>query len=137
MSSITKDDISNWLEKIDKDRFWLAEKCGATKFTVDSWFSTRGFPKSALVIIESLMRESTLSPQGRIVASFTTDEFERIESAREVVGSPTRQQFYHDAIMEYAESLLAGADSTQAQADKIPLEYPHSSKPALEGKKRA
>lgn len=85
---MTKDQIADWLDKQGKDREWLGQQCGATKFTVDSWFSKRGFPKPALKIITGLMRESTVAPDGRIVATFTTDEFELIETAREKVGKP-------------------------------------------------
>lgn len=105
--AMTKDHIRRWLSEIGKDRVWLAEQCGTTKSTVDGWFSTRGFPKPALVALERLMRQTQLAAQGKITSSFTTDEFELIEAARARIGNPPRSVFYHDAIMEKANRILA------------------------------
>jgi hypothetical protein len=143
---MNKAEIKEWLDSIKKDRQWLAEKIGTTKPTLDGWFSTRDFPNTALKIIEGLMRESSLAAQGRVVTSFTNDEFEEIEAAREVIGSPTRSQFYHDAIMEYAKNLLADSSEKQSKEDTInlgmvlgedPLEYKVTRKPEPQRKKRA
>lgn len=101
-----KDIVAKWLKDHSKDRDWLAKQLGATKRTIDSWFSTRGFPPWAITNLERLMRESATTPDGRILATFTTDEFELIEAARHEVGDPPRPQFYHDAIMEYTEAIL-------------------------------
>lgn len=98
--------IKAWLESIQRDREWLAGQIGTTKATVDGWFSTRGFPRQAVKTIERLMRESTLAKEGRVLATFTTDEFEEIEAARDLVGRPPRPQFYHDAIMDYSQAII-------------------------------
>lgn len=52
------------------------------------------------------MHETSISPSGKITASFTTDEFELIEAARAKVGNPSRPDFYYQAIMEYAAEIL-------------------------------
>ena len=38
----TKEEIKDWLKGIGKDRFWLADKCGVEKVSVDGWFTSRG-----------------------------------------------------------------------------------------------
>lgn len=71
----TKEDVKKWLKTIGKDRFWLAEQCGATKRTVDDWLSTgREIPAKAILAIQRLMNgEADSSP--RIVLDFTDDEW--------------------------------------------------------------
>lgn len=106
MKDMTRDEIAAWLTVIGKDRHWLAEKCGSTKHTVDSWFSTRGFPKPARVIIERLMRDTghgITADLSRV--QFTVAEWEHIERAREKAGYVQRQDFYRDAIVEKADRI--------------------------------
>lgn len=53
----TKEEIKNWLKGIGKDRFWLADKCGVEKVSVDGWFTSRGrVPSYALLVIQNLMK---------------------------------------------------------------------------------
>lgn len=56
--ALTKDSIKAWLDAYpDRDRYWLAEKCGVEKRSVDNWLSSpREIPAKALLIIEGLMR---------------------------------------------------------------------------------
>jgi len=56
---ITPDLVKAWLDSHeDRDRYWLAEKCGTNKRTVDNWLSSPvGIPAKATLIIERLMRE--------------------------------------------------------------------------------
>lgn len=114
---LSNSEIRDWLESLGKDRVWLAAQCGTTKHTVDSWFSKRGFPKPALVIIEKLMRESSGSHVGPVTASFTISEFEEIEAARARTGSLNREQFYREAILDYARDIL----STESKAKVSPF----------------
>jgi hypothetical protein len=55
----SKEDIKQWLAAYpERDREWLAIKCGTAKRTVDNWLSTKKeMPPKAVRIIASLMRE--------------------------------------------------------------------------------
>lgn len=100
-SNDRKHEIAAWLQAIGKDRSWLAEKCGATKYTVDSWFSTRGFPKPALVIIDRLIKETGHGINADLSrVQFTVEEWEHLERARERAGYSQRKEFFRDAIIE-------------------------------------
>lgn len=58
--SPSKEEIKNWLKKIRKDRFWLAEKCNTGKRAVDKWFEKNGaVPAKAILVIRSLMSDAT------------------------------------------------------------------------------
>ena len=108
---LDKRTITDWLKKHSRSREWLAEKCGAEIGTVNSWFSTRGFSDAALATIRALMEldeqaNPSATDDGGLI-HFSTSEFERIERARVAVGSPTRPQFYHDAIVEYVKEIEA------------------------------
>lgn len=120
MPDLTRDEIAAWLTVIGKDRFWLAEKCGSTKHTVDSWFSTRGFPRPALVIIERLMRDTghgITADLSRI--QFTIAEWEHIERAREKAGYIQRQDFFRDAIVEKADRIRQAEASNITDLPKV------------------
>lgn len=49
------DSIRAWLNGLDKDRAWLAERIGVSKRTLDNWFSD-GFPCYALKSIGMIDR---------------------------------------------------------------------------------
>lgn len=104
---LTKENIRAWLESIGKDRAWLAEQCGTEKGTVDSWFSKRGFPDTALATIRLLMRQHNRgaegSPTDTGLIQFTVTEFERIEAARKALLFETRPPFYRAAILDYLD----------------------------------
>lgn len=119
---LSKDGISKWLADLHLDRDWLAAQCGASKRTVDSWFSSRGFPPWALMQIERLMRETTGVTGGKFRVTFDTEEFERIDAARRMVGDPPRPQFYRDAIIAFADGILAG--EAAAPENVKPMRYP-------------
>jgi hypothetical protein len=55
----SREDIKQWLADYpERDREWLARKCGTAKRTVDNWLSTKKeMPPKAVRIIASLMRE--------------------------------------------------------------------------------
>lgn len=69
--------IKDWLKKIEKDRFWLAEQCGVAKSTVDGWMSKkskRPIPKPSQAIISGLMyNDSPFAPK------FKLEEFAKIQ----------------------------------------------------------
>lgn len=103
-----KDEIAAWLQAIGKDRHWLAEKCGTSKTTVDSWFSTRGFPKPALITIDRLIRDTGHGITADLSAvTLTVAEWEHIELARQRAGYAHRREFYRDALVEKANRIIA------------------------------
>lgn len=108
--TLTKDQISDWLKRAGRDRYWLGDKCGVSKGTVDQWFY-KGFSDAALATIRALMELDEQAGQGggndTGLIQFSTGEFERIERARVAVGSPTRPEFYRDAIVEYVKEIEA------------------------------
>lgn len=58
----TKEEIKDWLKGIGKDRFWLADKCGVEKVSVDGWFTSRGrVPSHAILVIQNLMKQTDVS----------------------------------------------------------------------------
>lgn len=51
-----KQEVKDWLKAIGKDRFWLAEKTGVQKCSVDTWLSTsRPISRTAARLISALM----------------------------------------------------------------------------------
>ena len=76
--------------------------------TVDQWFAERGFSDSALATIKLLMHRDleTFSNDTGLI-KFTTDEFERIERARQRLGYTERPPFYRDAILKQVEAIEA------------------------------
>jgi hypothetical protein len=104
---MTKEQIQKWLDSLHQDREWLAAQTGTQKCTVDSWFSKRGFPGPALKQIERLYRETTATTDGKFRVQFDTEEFERIDAARKLVGEPPRPEFYRNAIIDFADRILA------------------------------
>jgi len=124
---MTKDEITEWLRQIGKDREWLAKQTGAKKRTVDSWFSFRGFPPWAIKAIDRLRHEQPAAT-GTLILPFTVEQFEVIEEARHLLGDPPRPQFYHDGIMAFANEIIAaenkiepfskGEDDVQSSSSK-------------------
>jgi hypothetical protein len=97
--------IERWLSDLGRDRHWFAEKLGTSKHTVDGWFAGRNIPKSKLIAIEALMRGASQAARPFTV-SFTTDEFEEIEQARAHAGFGSREEFYHEAVIQLAREIL-------------------------------
>ena len=89
-------EIDDWLNSIDRDRQWLANKLGISMGTLYNGFS-KGFTKRSITRIKDLMNEVT----------FTAREFERIEQARKLLGIATRKLFYEEAIIGYTDQTLA------------------------------
>ena len=68
----TKEEIKDWLKGIGKDRFWLADKCGVEKVSVDGWFTSRGrVPSYALLVIQNLMKNTT---EASMLSECSSDE---------------------------------------------------------------
>lgn len=65
----SKEGIKAWLASYpDRDRNWLAEKCGVSKNTVNNWLSTSiELPSKTILIIENLMRADAEAQPGEPV----------------------------------------------------------------------
>lgn len=100
--------LSEWLEIIDRDRGWLAEKLCVSKRTVDSWFSYRKISEPMWLNIENLMAEVGASPLADLLeVTLNLEEFEALEQARIRAGFESRAGFYRAAILAYIEKHLA------------------------------
>lgn len=112
----TKEDVKKWLKAIGKDRFWLAEQCGATKRTVDDWLSTgREIPAKAILAIQRLMNgEADSSP--RIVLDFTDDEWFIICEAMKA---------HKETFLEFINTALQNA-AKEKEAAEYPSSYPEA-----------
>jgi len=100
--------IKEWLKNEGRDRTWLAEQIGYTKGSVNNWLSAgRAIPEPAKKLIDLLMQGRSSNLNDPFHVTFTAGEFEEIEQARQLVGAPTRPEFYHDAVMEKAEAIIA------------------------------
>ena len=115
----TPTEIRAWLERIQRDRQWLGDTVGATKLTVHSWFSTKGFPVWALKSIQRLMEDQNLGPSLSEV-TFTAGEFESIEKAREAACYTNRRAFYRDAILEKVRRELENTSEPPANITPMP-----------------
>lgn len=125
-----KDEIKEWLQQIGKDRTWLAAQVGCTPGTLNQWFSKLGFPEWGIKSINRLMNPSGEGDNG-LEVTFSAREFERIETARKLLGIATRKLYYEEAITEYTDQILerenAAAKSPGAQnITHFPAQQPSS-----------
>ena len=116
---MTKQEIVSGLERLGKDRQWLAE---ATKYTYDyvknSLAPSAAEPSSKFVdeVIrafaeEERRREVDLTKPGSSVwdlVFFNGAEVDRITRAKQAGGYPDLPSLYRDAVIQYADELLAG-----------------------------
>lgn len=55
-TTLTKSQVKDWLKKNNYSRDWLAEQCGVSKQSVDTWLSkSRDIPRHAELKIRQLM----------------------------------------------------------------------------------
>ena len=120
------EEIDRWLISIGQDRAWLKDKLGISMGTLYNGFS-KGFSPRSLKAIRSLKEAEAASPNGLQVI-FTADEFERIEEARKLIGTPTRKLFYEQAITEFTDDILARERSCRF-ALAYPSHHPPSAPP--------
>lgn len=103
--------LKTWMRDKNITRSALAADLGISKGTLDNWCS-KGFPDWGLKAVARLMHP-LVAEGDDLEVSFTTREFDRIEEARRLVGSPSRKAFYEEAIMELVDQILAReADKT-------------------------
>lgn len=100
---LNKEQISDWLVQLGKDREWLSKKCGVSKGTVDQWFS-RGFSDQAQATIGLLMQKEVRPEDETALIAFNATEFEKIDRARRGLGYSSRPPFYRDAILDYVQN---------------------------------
>lgn len=112
---MTPSEIDEWLNSIDRDRQWLANKLGISMGTLYNGFS-KGFTKRSITRIKDLMNEVATSG-GDFEVTFTAREFERIEQARKLLGIATRKLFYEEAIIGYTDQTLATEAGEKTPAD--------------------
>lgn len=113
------DELKAWLRSKNKTREDFAADLGAKKGTLDNWFS-KGFPDWAVKSIARL-RSPIESDTSGLEVTFTAAEFELIEKARRLTEHATRSSYYHAAIMDYTDELLAAekADAKPAAPSVI------------------
>lgn len=106
--------LKAWMRDQNITRSDLAADLGISKGTLDNWCS-KGFPEWGIKAVSRLMHP-LVAEGDDLEVSFTTKEFDRIEEARRLVGSPTRKAFYEEAILEYVSHILAREDTDQTKA---------------------
>jgi len=98
--------LTGWLEQIERDRGWLAERIGVDKSTVDGWFAPRGkrnIPTPIMNLIEIMMKQNELGEP-----KFTFQEGEKIRQAMSAAEYISFPEFAHDAVVTMAEKILSG-----------------------------
>lgn len=110
--------LKAWMRDQNITRSDLAGDLGISKGTLDNWCS-KGFPDWGIKAVARLMHP-LVAEGDDLEVSFTTREFDRIEEARRLVGSPTRKAFYEEAILDYASQILAREAAEQSVAKPLP-----------------
>ena len=86
---ITIDDLRTFLEQEpNRDRFWLAERLGISKRTVDNWFASGKIPSRA----QELVSKYLVKEDGIDEVRMKFEEFELIENARALAGFPPEKR---------------------------------------------
>lgn len=136
-----KDDIKSWLRKHEIDRFWLAERCGVTKRTVDNWLSTpRTIPPKARLIISGLIHTLQPVPEEvvlqNLVLEIDVDTFDRWSLTALECGMTVKEwaidvldQAARSYPVEMPEPVLKVAEPTDEEAHTV---MPPDGEPAQE-----
>lgn len=122
-------EIKAWLKAKGRDRDWLAKELNTTKAVIDSWFSTRGFPKDRLVSIQKLMGDPEDSTS-LIRIPFTDEQLRNTQDAAAMTKMDL-QSYCQKAIEENVKQDLKQADyiSQFNKAAEDPTEYKPDQKP--------
>lgn len=113
-------DIKTWLDRIRKDRDWLATQLNSSKLTVDSWFSKRGFPRTKLAAIVEMMNKDDEEKTSQIRVPLSDEALELAHKAAHIV-SAEFQDFCSRAIKHRAEELIKQqGNKVTAFPDHIP-----------------
>ena len=108
----SKEEIKNWLKEIGKDRFWLAEKCGVDKRSVDEWFTSRGkVSAKAILIIQSLMSETVGVEEEKKELAIPAQLPHTVQNGMVAVGVLMEEEVY--------ESISLAAMATGKTVDKF------------------
>ncbi len=108
-----KGDILAWMRANKIDREKLAGELGASKGTLDNWFS-KGFPEWALKAIDRL-KNPTGDMSAGLEVTFTASEFAEILDAMDIVGCSSLKTFYEEAIRNHVGAILKSEGKTQTQ----------------------
>lgn len=104
--------VERWLEKIGKDRAWLAAQCKVSRNTVKGWLSAgRPITGAAEALIERLMDE-----QQRIDPEFSLSEWTKMEERARLEGFASTQDWV-DHVLK-AELAKAPAPKNEAPTVK-------------------
>lgn len=113
------EEIKAWLDRIRRDREWLANELNSSKLTVDSWFSKRGFPAAKLAAIAQLMDDEDAEQTSLIRVPFSDDLLEKAHQAAAIV-STEFQDFCSRAIQHRAEEIIAGSTRPTGKVYQMP-----------------
>ena len=126
---MTPEEIQAWLDRIGKDRAWLASQIGAKLGTLYNWFS-KGFPAWAIKSI-TLLANPPVDKSAGLEVVFTTREFDRILAGKAISGHETLAAFYEDAILDYTDRLIAQENDPQKKIVDYPEERVAEQPPKL------
>lgn len=94
---MTTQEIADFLKSTGKDRFWLAEKIGVSKHTVDGWFTGRPIPRPKQAAIRRV-----LTGPPAIDVKLSLSEWQRIQALAAAKGQTT-----DDFIVSVLKSILS------------------------------
>lgn len=116
-----KDRIKAWLDKFDHDRYWLADKLGIEKRTVDNWLSaSKDIPPVKQSLIERLIEEDEagearrklqLLPQAQIFSVETDLPTFRAYNAAALSSGKTLEQWAISELNAAADAALRETNS--------------------------
>lgn len=109
----TKAEILGWMRTNKMTRELLAKELGASKGTLDNWFS-KGFPEWALKAIERL-KNPTGDMTAGLEVTFTAGEFAEILEAMDIVGCNSLKTFYEEAIRNHVGEILKSEGAPQTK----------------------
>lgn len=108
-----KVEILAWMRANKMKREQLAGELGASKGTLDNWFS-KGFPEWALKAIERL-KNPTGDMSAGLEVTFTASEFAEILEAMDIVGCSSLKTFYEEAIRNHVGAILKSEGKPQTK----------------------
>ena len=105
-------DLKLWLKDTGYTRQWLADKCGASKRTVDGWFSRKIIPPTAQAVIVNVIETETIP-----TIRFTFAEWKQVHEAMVIAGFDNYEEFLITALREQAQRLIQQEKDLESQSD--------------------
>lgn len=114
----SKEDIILWLEKIEKNRKWLAEKCLVTPGQCYNWFSVNGkIPTAKLELIKKLINETEKQPgQNEITLEFSDAEMEIVNQFKTKYPSIDIREYARGKVFELCSSMVSPGKTSPESA---------------------